>query len=358
MADGAWHPDPLGRNELRWFDGNAWTAHVSNAGVSSLDELAKASDAVSDVSHAAPASAGAGSAESPPSRGNRPRRKVLLIGAVVILVLGYVAFQTNGSDSGCSRPDGAADVAQAEDVAGLLRFQSSQEPTRSRCEWIEIYEPAITFYAVDTSRVDTNSYKTTDELDELIASAAIGRMTQPDPAGAVSLAIQTCRTLRAKGIGAVRQQLVDAFNSGQALFTSVDTAVDFLYGAGVPILCPDQVDAIGQTGTPTTGGRTAADSGEELDSTTSSTDYLYPSGSIDDACEAVDSLLLDVMTGDRSFSDGADALDHLAAQIEDVDLHDAIVSVSQRMRVTPRGEKTSMVAIIDICGHPAAPDEP
>jgi len=35
----AWHPDPTGRHELRYWDGNAWTAHVSNRGVQGTDPL-------------------------------------------------------------------------------------------------------------------------------------------------------------------------------------------------------------------------------------------------------------------------------------------------------------------------------
>ncbi|MDQ3106832.1 MAG: SHOCT domain-containing protein [Actinomycetota bacterium] len=38
MADAAWHGDPFGRHELRYWDGTAWTAHVSDAGVTSTDE--------------------------------------------------------------------------------------------------------------------------------------------------------------------------------------------------------------------------------------------------------------------------------------------------------------------------------
>lgn len=34
-----WHADPSGRHELRFFDGTAWTEHVSNWGVVSLDPL-------------------------------------------------------------------------------------------------------------------------------------------------------------------------------------------------------------------------------------------------------------------------------------------------------------------------------
>lgn len=34
-----WHPDPTGRHELRYWDGNAWTAHVSDRGVQGNDPL-------------------------------------------------------------------------------------------------------------------------------------------------------------------------------------------------------------------------------------------------------------------------------------------------------------------------------
>ncbi len=36
---GAWYPDPAGRNELRWFDGQRWTDNVTNGGASSIDPL-------------------------------------------------------------------------------------------------------------------------------------------------------------------------------------------------------------------------------------------------------------------------------------------------------------------------------
>lgn len=35
----AWHPDPTGRHELRWWDGAAWTAHVGDGGVASEDPV-------------------------------------------------------------------------------------------------------------------------------------------------------------------------------------------------------------------------------------------------------------------------------------------------------------------------------
>lgn len=36
---GAWHPDPSGRHELRWWDGNGWTEQVSDAGRPGVDRL-------------------------------------------------------------------------------------------------------------------------------------------------------------------------------------------------------------------------------------------------------------------------------------------------------------------------------
>jgi hypothetical protein len=36
---GAWHPDPSGRHESRWWDGGRWTEHVSDAGRVGTDRL-------------------------------------------------------------------------------------------------------------------------------------------------------------------------------------------------------------------------------------------------------------------------------------------------------------------------------
>ena len=37
MADGSWMADPTGRHELRFWDGEQWTEHVSDHGVQSVD---------------------------------------------------------------------------------------------------------------------------------------------------------------------------------------------------------------------------------------------------------------------------------------------------------------------------------
>jgi hypothetical protein len=34
-----WYPDPTGRHEWRYFDGQVWTAHVADQGQASLDPI-------------------------------------------------------------------------------------------------------------------------------------------------------------------------------------------------------------------------------------------------------------------------------------------------------------------------------
>src|SRR3546814_19344341 len=39
MTAAAWHPDPTGKHELRYWDGSQWTEHVSDGGNVSADPL-------------------------------------------------------------------------------------------------------------------------------------------------------------------------------------------------------------------------------------------------------------------------------------------------------------------------------
>lgn len=45
MTAAAWHPDPTGRHELRYWDGSQWTEHVSDNGVQSTSPVDGGSDA-------------------------------------------------------------------------------------------------------------------------------------------------------------------------------------------------------------------------------------------------------------------------------------------------------------------------
>jgi hypothetical protein len=39
LPPAAWHPDPAGRHQLRWWDGAEWSRFVADSGVSSEDPL-------------------------------------------------------------------------------------------------------------------------------------------------------------------------------------------------------------------------------------------------------------------------------------------------------------------------------
>lgn len=58
----AWHPDPAGKHDHRWWDGQRWTEHVADAGVASVDPLPDAPEAAtppdSAPSDASPTDAG------------------------------------------------------------------------------------------------------------------------------------------------------------------------------------------------------------------------------------------------------------------------------------------------------------
>jgi Protein of unknown function (DUF2510) len=41
-SSAGWHPDPVGRHELRYFDGAQWTGSVSDAGLTATDPLSVA----------------------------------------------------------------------------------------------------------------------------------------------------------------------------------------------------------------------------------------------------------------------------------------------------------------------------
>jgi uncharacterized RDD family membrane protein YckC len=40
QLNGQWHPDPTGRHQLRWWDGQAWTDFVADGGVTAVDPVA------------------------------------------------------------------------------------------------------------------------------------------------------------------------------------------------------------------------------------------------------------------------------------------------------------------------------
>jgi hypothetical protein len=53
-----WHADPTGRHQLRYWDGRAWTAHVSDRGVAATDPLPAAASSPRTAAQITPSSEG------------------------------------------------------------------------------------------------------------------------------------------------------------------------------------------------------------------------------------------------------------------------------------------------------------
>ncbi|KRA38194.1 MULTISPECIES: AIM24 family protein [unclassified Nocardioides] len=87
MTAAAWHPDPTGRHELRYWDGSQWTDHVSDQGVQSTSPVN------------APADAGAGAAMSDSSDS------------------GAASSQSMGDSTGDSMGESSGESMSAEPVA-------------------------------------------------------------------------------------------------------------------------------------------------------------------------------------------------------------------------------------------------
>lgn len=63
QSEGAWHNDPLGRHQYRYWDGSDWTDHVADKGVRSVDPMEAAPPAIHE---------NAGSVSPPKSGGSVP----------------------------------------------------------------------------------------------------------------------------------------------------------------------------------------------------------------------------------------------------------------------------------------------
>jgi len=92
MTPPSWQRDPMGRYELRWWDGRGWTEHVTAGGVRSADPIAL-------QSWSPPASI---PIPSPP-RSTRRRTPLLIVIAITVLIGGLTAGSIiifSGSESG------------------------------------------------------------------------------------------------------------------------------------------------------------------------------------------------------------------------------------------------------------------
>jgi hypothetical protein len=90
MTNAGWHPDPLGRHQLRYFDGEQWTPHVVDGSDVSFDPLAPSTPEVT------PDEATSDSRSRTRARTRTRRVQWLVLAGIILLVgaatLGTLAF--------------------------------------------------------------------------------------------------------------------------------------------------------------------------------------------------------------------------------------------------------------------------
>jgi hypothetical protein len=92
-----WHPDPYARFELRYWDGSAWTEHVSTGGATATDPPVPTPVEVGPAATQPVVAALPVAGRSP--AGNR-RRVAVIVGIVVLGLVAVGAVAAAGRDSG------------------------------------------------------------------------------------------------------------------------------------------------------------------------------------------------------------------------------------------------------------------
>lgn len=106
----AWHPDPTGRHQFRWFDGNTFTDQVADGGVVAVDSM-HTSAAVGAPPQPGPSDPQPPAGEPATQATQRSRRRwPLLVGAVAVLALAGAAIvvTTRDDDDGTGAFQGRA----------------------------------------------------------------------------------------------------------------------------------------------------------------------------------------------------------------------------------------------------------
>ena len=133
-----WHPDPFGRHDLRYHDGERWTAHVSDSGVTSSDSPFPSPQPNAVAAAIAAPAVVAPAVVAPSASADVPRqskRKWILIGGLAVVVIIVVAVVAGGSDDSSTFKMRIADQAVFESADyGTLDQLSNETNAPSVCD--------------------------------------------------------------------------------------------------------------------------------------------------------------------------------------------------------------------------------
>jgi len=199
-ADGApvadWYPDPVGRHELRYWDGTVWTSNVADSGQVSVDPL----EAWPTPSVAAAVVTASG--REPAARGTK---RLVILGAILLLLI----FVGAGSCSVVSASMAARDAAASSIAAARVALTAA--------------DPAVEPGSQELSE----SQKGKSELDEAGALYAQGSLIDAGPYAKAKAKADEARAI-ARAISAS----VEA-SAAEAAAASPEDAVDLYFALAV-----------------------------------------------------------------------------------------------------------------------------
>ena len=186
--ESAWHPDPTGRHQYRWWDGARWTEHASDNGTAVIDPLDAPAAVVPTpvvptpvvptpvvptpvVPTSFPSPLGAPSPVSPASAPPKRRRTGLIVGGVaaaVLVVGGGAALLAGRGDGGADVSLGEHDESLASDsgyVAYRLRLERG-DAVRFRVEPGTDLDAVVSIVA-DTATAESDAEFIADNLSTL-----------------------------------------------------------------------------------------------------------------------------------------------------------------------------------------------
>jgi hypothetical protein len=236
-SDGEWyppenHPDPSKRPG--WWRASDGEWYAADSPPTPADDAATLAHGEVSGPPATPRSASLTSWKRPSGH----RRWVVAIAAIAVVAV-LVAML-----SGHKHPTNTATDTVPADSITLSAPATNQDLTlwlvrtsnaRSPADFNEFYEPAIRFYATDTTNLSTNHLLTPNALDEQLIALSVGRLT--DSPQAVPEAKMICHIWRTKGPRAVVDEVAHDYATRKIAFVSLETEAEFTQVAA-RLLCP------------------------------------------------------------------------------------------------------------------------